>query len=32
VFGVPFRDAYGHEVWQIHGADPNNPYVAPSRR
>jgi glycosidase len=25
-------DAYGHEVWQLEGADPENPYVAPPRR
>jgi glycosidase len=25
-------DAYGHEVWQLQGADPANPYVAPTRR
>jgi Bacterial pullanase-associated domain len=25
-------DAYGHEVWQLQGADPENPYVAPPRR
>jgi glycosidase len=25
-------DAYGHEVWQVQGADPENPYVAPPRR
>jgi glycosidase len=24
-------DAYGHEVWQLQGADPENPYVAPLR-
>jgi hypothetical protein len=23
---------YGHEVWQLQGADPENPYVAPLRR
>jgi hypothetical protein len=22
---------YGHEVWQLQGADPENPYVAPPR-
>ena len=25
-------DTYGHEVWQLRGADPENPYVAPLRR
>ena len=25
-------DAYGHEVWQVQGADPEHPYVAPPRR
>ena len=25
-------DDYGHEVWQLQGADPENPYVAPPRR
>jgi glycosidase len=25
-------DVYGHEVWQVQGADPENPYVAPPRR
>jgi glycosidase len=25
-------DAYGHEVWQLQGADPERPYVAPPRR
>jgi hypothetical protein len=25
-------DAYGHEVWQVQDADPENPYVAPPRR
>jgi glycosidase len=25
-------DAYGHEIWQLQGADPENPYVAPTRR
>jgi glycosidase len=25
-------DAYGHEVWQVQGADPERPYVAPLRR
>jgi Alpha amylase, catalytic domain/Bacterial pullanase-associated domain/Alpha amylase, C-terminal all-beta domain len=25
-------DNYGHEVWQLQGADPENPYVAPLRR
>jgi hypothetical protein len=25
-------DSYGHEVWQVQGADPENPYVAPPRR
>ena len=25
-------DAYGHEVWQLQGADPEKPYVAPPRR
>jgi hypothetical protein len=25
-------DTYGHEVWQVQGADPENPYVAPPRR
>ncbi len=25
-------DTYGHEVWQLQGADPENPYVAPLRR
>ena len=24
-------DTYGHEVWQLQGADPENPYVAPLR-
>jgi glycosidase len=24
-------DAYGHEVWQVQGADPEDPYVAPPR-
>ena len=24
-------DAYGHEVWQLQGADPEGPYVAPPR-
>jgi hypothetical protein len=24
--------SYGHEVWQLQGADPENPYVAPLRR
>ena len=23
---------YGHEIWQLQGADPENPYVAPLRR
>ena len=23
---------YGHEVWQLQGADPERPYVAPLRR
>jgi Bacterial pullanase-associated domain len=23
--------SYGHEVWQVQGADPENPYVAPLR-
>jgi hypothetical protein len=22
-------DAYGHEVWQLQGADPESPYAAP---
>ena len=22
-------DTYGHEVWQLQGADPERPYVAP---
>jgi Bacterial pullanase-associated domain len=25
-------DAYGHEVWQLQGADPEKPYVAPPGR
>jgi Bacterial pullanase-associated domain len=25
-------DAFGHEVWQLQGADPENPYVAPPWR
>jgi hypothetical protein len=25
-------DTYGHEVWQLQGADPESPYVAPPRR
>jgi glycosidase len=25
-------EVYGHEVWQVQGADPENPYVAPPRR
>jgi glycosidase len=25
-------DVYGHEVWQLQGADPAQPYVAPLRR
>ncbi len=25
-------DDYGHEVWQLQGADPERPYVAPLRR
>jgi len=25
-------DSFGHEVWQLQGADPENPYVAPLRR
>jgi glycosidase len=25
-------DSFGHEVWQLQGADPENPYVAPPRR
>ena len=25
-------DTYGHEVWQLQGADPEDPYVAPLRR
>jgi hypothetical protein len=25
-------DAYGHEVSQVQGADPEHPYVAPPRR
>ena len=25
-------DAYGHELWQLQGADRENPYVAPRRR
>jgi hypothetical protein len=25
-------DAYGHEVWQLRGADPEKTYVAPPRR
>jgi glycosidase len=25
-------DTFGHEVWQLQGADPENPYVAPLRR
>jgi hypothetical protein len=25
VLGLP----YGHEVWQLQGADPERPYVAP---
>jgi glycosidase len=25
-------DDYGHEVWQVQGADPERPYVAPLRR
>jgi glycosidase len=24
-------DTYGHEVWQLQGADPENPYVSPLR-
>jgi hypothetical protein len=24
--------SFGHEVWQVQGADPENPYVAPLRR
>jgi glycosidase len=25
-------DSFGHEVWQLQGADPEHPYVAPTRR
>ena len=25
-------DAFGHEVWQLQGANPERPYVAPLRR
>ena len=25
-------DSFGHEVWQLQGADPEQPYVAPTRR
>ncbi len=25
-------DGFGHGVWQLQGADPENPYVAPLRR
>jgi hypothetical protein len=24
-------DTYSHEAWQVQGADPENPYVAPVR-
>jgi hypothetical protein len=24
--------SFGHEVWQVQGADPEDPYVAPPRR
>ena len=29
---VPVFANYGHEVWQLQGADPEKPYVAPLRR